>query len=142
MARWKKFEPSDAARKTVARLVAAGYRQADICKVIKNPQTKKPIDEKTLRLAFPVEIAEGQQIALGMVAGALYQTAMDRSHNSHASAAMYILERRDPMRYKKPDGNTVLTHVGPNGGPVQSITANVQTAEEFAAIARRIASEI
>jgi hypothetical protein len=55
----KKFAPTVEQRGNVEAMTGFGISREEICLLIKNPETGKPIDRKTLRLHFPEEIATG-----------------------------------------------------------------------------------
>jgi hypothetical protein len=51
-----------------------GIPQEEICRLIKNPETGKPIDKKTLELHFAEEIETGQTKANATVGRFIYAT--------------------------------------------------------------------
>jgi hypothetical protein len=53
------FNPTAEQRGNVEAMIGYGIPEADICLLIKNPETGKPIDLKTLRGHFAREIATG-----------------------------------------------------------------------------------
>jgi hypothetical protein len=53
------FNPTAEQRGNVEAMIGYGIPDADICLLIKNPETGKPIDLKTLRRHFAREIATG-----------------------------------------------------------------------------------
>jgi len=55
----KMFVPTPEQRNTVRVLVALGIPQKQICRLVLNRQTQKPLDHKTLRRRFAHEIAIG-----------------------------------------------------------------------------------
>jgi hypothetical protein len=56
----KKFAPTSDQRGNVEAMTGFGISQEEICRLIHNPETGKPIDKKTLELHFADEIATGQ----------------------------------------------------------------------------------
>jgi hypothetical protein len=54
------FNPTAEQRGWVEAMVAYGVPEAEICRLIKNPQTAEPIDLETLRKHFAAEIATGR----------------------------------------------------------------------------------
>jgi hypothetical protein len=56
----KKFAPTVDQRGNVEAMTGFGISQEEICRLIKNPETGKPIDKKTLELHFADEIETGQ----------------------------------------------------------------------------------
>ena len=55
----KMFVPSPEQRNIVRNLVGLGMPQKQICRLVINRQTQKPLDHKTLRKHFAHEIAIG-----------------------------------------------------------------------------------
>jgi hypothetical protein len=55
----KTFVPTPEQRNTVRSLVGPGIPQKQICRLVVNRQTQKPLDHKTLRKHFAHEIAIG-----------------------------------------------------------------------------------
>jgi hypothetical protein len=53
------FEPSDEQRANVEAMTGYGIPQDDICRLIINPHSKKPIQGKTLRRRFRAELDTG-----------------------------------------------------------------------------------
>ena len=53
----KMFVPTPEQRNTVRVLVGLGIQQKQICRLVLNRQTQKPLDHKTLRKHFAQEIA-------------------------------------------------------------------------------------
>lgn len=52
----KPFAPTEDDRRIAEVALGMGLTQGETCQLILNPRTKKPIDEKTLRLHFEAEI--------------------------------------------------------------------------------------
>jgi hypothetical protein len=82
----KPFEPTVEQRSNVKTLASIGMRQEEIVLVVINPQTGRPIDEKTLREHFRQELAQGPVIANAQVGQALLQKAIGDGHQSVAAA--------------------------------------------------------
>lgn len=76
MAGRKPFEPTEKQRITVAAMAACGMPQDMICSQIKNPQTGKPVDTKTLRAAFRAEIKEAKTLVNAVVEQTLLKKAL------------------------------------------------------------------
>jgi hypothetical protein len=55
----KKFAPTADQRGNVEAMSGFGISREEICRLIKNPETGKPIDKKTLELHFADEIETG-----------------------------------------------------------------------------------
>jgi hypothetical protein len=53
------FKPTAEQRGCVETMIGYGVPEAEICLLIKNPETDKPIDLETLRKHFAAEIATG-----------------------------------------------------------------------------------
>lgn len=53
------FKPTTEQRGCVETMIGYGVPEAEICLLIKNPETDKPIDLETLRKHFAAEIATG-----------------------------------------------------------------------------------
>lgn len=55
----KAFVPNPAQRNMVRKLTGWGIPQQHICRLVTNPQTGKPLDPKSLRKHFALEIETG-----------------------------------------------------------------------------------
>jgi hypothetical protein len=55
----KAFVPNPAQRNIVRKLTGWGIPQQHICRLVTNPQTAKPLDPKSLRKHFALEIGTG-----------------------------------------------------------------------------------
>ena len=53
------FKPTAEQRESVELMISYGAPEAEICPLIKNPETGKPIEVETLRKHFASEIAAG-----------------------------------------------------------------------------------
>jgi hypothetical protein len=82
-------------------MVGCGIPEGEIAKLIANPQTNRPIDEKTLRLHFRSEIDRGQVKANTAVAQSIYRAAL----SGNMTAAIFWAKTR--MGWKE---TTVLEH--------------------------------
>src|ERR1700757_3808536 len=69
MAGRKPFTPPAEQRDNVGAMVGYGMPLSKICRLIRNPQTGKPLSEPTLLKAFPQEIATGRSTVEAMVGG-------------------------------------------------------------------------
>src|ERR1700719_2735659 len=69
------FTPTKDQRTTVEMMAGFGIHLHDICLVVVNPDTKKPITEKTLRKKFPRELETGAVKANAAVVTSLYKNA-------------------------------------------------------------------
>jgi hypothetical protein len=70
----KRFKPTTEQRNTVEAMIGFGIPEREICKLIKNRETGRPIAEKTLRQAFAAEIDTGQTKANAQVGKIIYAT--------------------------------------------------------------------
>ena len=90
-----RFQPSPEQRELVRMLSGIGTRAAEICLLVKNPATGKPIDEKTLRLRFREELDEGMVQANARVGKTLFQFATDPKGGMKAvTAAIFWMKCR------------------------------------------------
>lgn len=105
----KPFEPSDEQRNVVAMLVSVATPLEDICKVITNPDTGKPIARLTLEKAFPDEIKNGRSKVRAFVVGKLYKLI----EQEHPASIFFYLKTQCGWRE---------THevVGQGGGPLKA----------------------
>jgi hypothetical protein len=70
----KKFAPTADQRGNVEAMSGFGISQEEICRVIINPETGKPIDKKTLEMHFSDEIETGYIKANATVGRIAYAT--------------------------------------------------------------------
>ena len=84
-----RFKPTDEQRKHVAIISGLGLRQDQICLLVENPYTGKPIDEKTLRLYFSAELEVGVAEAHKEVAQSLYDKATGDGNQAVTAAIWY-----------------------------------------------------
>jgi hypothetical protein len=70
----KKFAPTIEQRGNVEAMTGFGIPQEEICRLIHNPETGKPIDKKTLELHFRDEIETGTTKANATVGRFIYAT--------------------------------------------------------------------
>jgi hypothetical protein len=127
------FEPTDRDRAQVETLASYGVEHEDICLLVINPRTGKPIAPKTLRQAFRAELDTGMIKANAKVAESLYVQAVGapaafdaqgrKLRNEiprNVTAGIFWAKTR--MGWKE-----IARHemTGNNGGPIQIvITAN------------------
>ncbi len=95
------FQPTDEQRRQVEAMVGYGMPEGQIALLILNPQTHRPIDEKTLRRHFRSEIDRGQVKANAAVAQSLFRLAT----GGNVTAAIFWAKTR--MGWKE---TTVLEH--------------------------------
>lgn len=70
------YEPTEPDRRIVESMASYGIDHHEICKVILNPRTGKPIAPKTLRRAFREELDTGMTKANAKVAESLFVQAV------------------------------------------------------------------
>jgi hypothetical protein len=125
-----KFVPTAAQRRTVELLLIAGYTQPDICAVLFNPETNKPISGKTFRAAFAQEIRLAHAQAVSDILGTVIRTAKGKGPQA-LIAAMFFLKTRAGFR-------EVSRHeiAGDRANPLMvEHAANPEAAQRFAALA-------
>jgi hypothetical protein len=72
----KAFVPDPAQRNMVRKLTGWGIPQQHICRVVTNPQTGKPLDPKSLRKHFALDIGTGAVEANFTVGRLIYATIL------------------------------------------------------------------
>jgi len=96
----KKFAPTADQRGNVEAMTGFGISQEEICRLIKNPETGKPIDKKTLELHFAEEIATGATKANATVGRVAYATiarapgGIDKDDHVRGDLTKFWLARR------------------------------------------------
>ena len=120
----KTFKPTAEQRNIVEMGSAFGLSQEQLCLLVIDPRSGKPICEQVLRAHFREEIDRGHPKALLTVGGALYGNAV--KHNNVTAQIFYLKTRG---KWTEAPLNVALT--GPNGGPiqVQQITSRVIDAD-------------
>lgn len=127
------FEPTPEQRQIVELLTGYGIPQDGIVTLIVNPETKKPIDEKTLRERFKDEIARGLTTVNSKVVGALFKNATTPTSiypGGNPSAQIFWAKARLGWRTTDPED--------PGAGPPTTPTAQLDDKGRLE-IARRIA---
>lgn len=129
------FVPTDEQRRTVEAMVGFGIPETDICQLVRQPKTGKPIDEKTLRKHFEVEIATGAVKVKSLVGNMIVNTILGRTQkviqqrggedveveiplglvDERARATLAVFFARTRMGWKD---TVVNEHVGKDGGPI------------------------
>ena len=123
------YEPTEADRRLVETHVAFGTQQDDICSLIVNQDTGKPITGKTLRSAFAFEIKVGATRANARVVESLFHQAVgrpaqyDQDHRPlreelkpAVAAAIWWTKAR--MGWKETSQHELS---GKNGSPIQTL---------------------
>lgn len=139
----KPLEFSEETRKQVEALAAYGIPQEDMCKLILNPRTGKPIDLKTLHKHFREELDTGMTKANAKVAESLFRQAVGAPAIYDAngkqlraeqppvvSAGIFWLKAR--AGWKERDVHELT---GENGGPIEIDDARSKLADRLARIA-------
>ena len=112
----KKFVPTAEQRQNVEAMTGFGIKHDDICLLIKNRETGKPIDKKTLELHFADEIATGAIKANAKVGSSLFRDATECPNDrARVDASKFWLRIRAGWK-----DTTVHEHVGKDGGPIVS----------------------
>ena len=92
----RRFEPTQALRRQVESLSAFGVPQDDICRMIFNPRTGRPIGLKTLRKHFRQELDSGAAQATAKVVESLYRQAVG-SPAQYDSRGRLVRAERPPV---------------------------------------------
>lgn len=129
------YEPTEADRRQVETLASYGVKEDDICLLIINPQTGKPIAPKTLRRAFRVELDTGMVKANAKVGESLFMQAVgapavfDANGNKiraelprNVAAGIFWAKTRMGWREK-----SELELSGNNGGPIPLVVTKNQS---------------
>ena len=72
----KAFVPDPTERNIVRKLTGWGIPQQHICRLVTNPQTGKPLDPKSLRKHFALEIRTGAVEANVRIGSLIYATIL------------------------------------------------------------------
>lgn len=141
-----KFHPTDEHRSIVRALRAAGMTEEGIASAIFNPIHKKPIDLKTLRKYFKLELDQSHAQAVAKVFASLFTNAT--VHNNVA-AQIFFLKTRAGFREVQPVEVTGKDGAPLAGAPVylpalldtvewekQAIEAQERSAERAAKLAK------
>jgi hypothetical protein len=112
------FRPTDGQRENVEALVGYGIPETEICRLVKNPETGKAIDAKTLRKHFPNEIATGAVKFKSLVANFIAATILGKpggvkDERARVAAAIFVAKTRLGWSERM-----LLEHGGPGGGPI------------------------
>jgi hypothetical protein len=143
MAGRKPFEPTEEQRRQVEAFAAYGIPQEDMCKLLLNPRTGKPIDLKTLHKHFRVELDTGMVRANAKVAESLFRQAVGAPAQYDAGGKLIRAEQapvvsagifwaKARMGWKERD---VHEHTGENGGPIEVDDARSKLADRLARLA-------
>jgi hypothetical protein len=116
----KTFVPTPEQRKNVKALAGSGMPQEQICQLVINPQTDKPLDEKSLRKHFKREIATGEielhalidNFMITTILGVAPPAGARAIDNQHARAALLTFFVKTRMGRKESAVNRHKDHVG------------------------------
>jgi len=120
----KTFVPTPEQRRQVKILVGLGIPQEEICLLVINPQTGKPLDQKSLRKHFKREIAIGatelharvSQFIVASILGMAPPAGTVAIDNQHVRGSLAIFFAKTRMRWKETVVNSHKEHVG---GPIE-----------------------
>jgi hypothetical protein len=84
-----RFEPTDDQRDLVKRMVLAGVQRDIIAKCVINPNTERPVTQKTLKKHFAEELERGDAQANSEVAAALFRAATGKTSGAQVTAAIF-----------------------------------------------------
>ena len=90
----QRYVPTDDDRKNVELLVGFGLTQREICLLVKNPSTGKPISINTLGKCYQHELDSGVAHFHSAVAGSLYKKALSKDHPQAVTAAIWLSKAR------------------------------------------------
>ena len=88
------FKPTDEQRRNVAMRVKIGLRREELCLLVVNPHTKKPISVDTLARHFPHELESGVANAKAQVGSSIVRRALDLNHPQGATCAIFFAKTR------------------------------------------------
>jgi len=131
MAGRKPFVPTATDRKIVSSLAGYGAPHEYIASQITNPQTGKPLDEKSLRKYFRIELTHGKSGANALIAESLFKKARG---NGNGAVAACIFWLKTQAGWKETAQGIELT--GKDGGPVDQRTTVVDDQQVAQAVAK------
>lgn len=88
------FQPTAEQRRNVEVLAGLGLTQDEICLLVVNPTTGRPVTRDTLERYFRTELETGAPKAHAKVAESLYKRAVDLSHPQGATCAIFFAKCR------------------------------------------------
>lgn len=127
-----RFEPTAEQRAAVTMLAGCGVPVDRIALVTINPQTNRPIDPKTVRVAFAAELAG----AHALIERAMIETIVAAARRGSVDAAKFWLRTR--AGWKEPQA---VELTGAGGGPVAVSTSEANATAEVRAILNQLAAE-
>ena len=131
----RRFTPTQDHRNNVEAMIGFGITQDEICQLVRNPETGKPIDGKTLRQHFKTEIATGEAKLKAQVGNFIVNTILGRTRkvieerngqnveveiplglvDERARATITVFFAKTRMGLKE---TVTSEHVGKDGGPI------------------------
>jgi hypothetical protein len=90
----KAFEPTEKDRGLVAAAVRVGVPEDEICALVINPETRRPLSPKTLRRCFRAEIRSSKNVALARVEASLFRQAI----KGNVTACIFYLKTQARWR--------------------------------------------
>jgi hypothetical protein len=133
------FNPTSEQRAHVEAMIGYGIPEAEVCLLIKNPETGKPIDLKTLRKHFAAEIASGAAKVKSLVGNLIVASILGRDgglqdERARARLAVFFAEAR--MGWKQTVANR-HEHVG---RPIDANALRQKISDRIARLARGLES--
>jgi len=128
------FEPTRQQRDLVEALVGYGIPYAEICRLVLNPRTAKPIDTKTLMKAFRNELDVGATKANAKVAESLFKQAT----SGNVTAQIWWTKCR--MGWKEPPAAVELS--GRVDSTIEVVNARERVIRKLDSLAERIAGRV
>lgn len=105
------FKPTEEARELVRELAGLGLNQEQVARIIKHPNTGKPISVDTLKKYFAEDYEEGKAEAASQVARTAFQMAV-----SGETPAMTMFWLKTQLGWRETQH---LEHTGKDGAPLQ-----------------------
>jgi hypothetical protein len=128
------FEPTKQQRDMVEALVGYDVRYTEICRLVVNPRTGKPIDTKTLMKAFRSELDVGATKANAKVAESLFKQAT----SGNVTAQIWWTKCR--MGWKEPPSAVELS--GRVDSTLEVVNARERVTRKLNSLAERIAGRV
>jgi hypothetical protein len=128
------FEPTRQQRDMVEALVGYGMPYLEICRLVLNPRTGKPIDTKTLMKAFRSELDVGATKANAKVAESLFKQAT----GGNVTAQIWWTKCR--MGWKEPPAAVELS--GRVDSTMEVVHARERVSRKLDTLTERIASRV
>jgi hypothetical protein len=135
MAGRKPFVPTDEDRRLVLSLAGFGAPHEYIASQVTNPQTGKPLDPKSLRRHFRIELDTGKNRTNALVAQALFKQATGIGRGAVPAAIFWM---KTQAGWKEAPQAVEMT--GKDGGPVSSVVVST-TPEKYAEVVRQVLDE-